>query len=103
LITVEDDSSYYFALDWSPDQKYISFNGSCSGKGCNKIYDIESQQVVWTSVGLPGAENGTYLNWAHDSKYIIVQSEGITIIDIKTGERIRNFEDLSGGVIVWTP
>ncbi len=103
LTTIKDDSRSYHSLDWSPDQQYISYVGDCSGRGCNKVFDIESQRVVWTSVGLPGAENGTYLNWSHDSKYIIVQSEGITIIDIKTGERICDFEDLSGSVIVWTP
>jgi hypothetical protein len=103
LITVEDDSRSYHSLDWSPDQKYISFRGFCSERSCNKIYDTESQQVVWTSEGLPGAENGTFLNWSYDSKYIVVQSEGITIIDIETSESVRNFKDLGGGVIVWSP
>ncbi len=99
LITVEDDSSYYYALDWSPNQKFISFHGKCSVKGCDKIYDILSRQVIWTSAGF----SGTFLYWSYDSRYIVVLSEGITIIDIKTGESIRNFRDLSGGVIVWTP
>lgn len=103
LIAVEDDSRSYHSLDWSPDQKYLSFAGHCSIKGCNKVFDIGQQQVVWTSEGLPGAENGTYLNWSYDSNYIIVQSEGLTIIDISTGERIRNLNDLEGNVIVWAP
>lgn len=103
LIAVEDDSQSYQSLDWSPDQKYLSFAGHCSIKGCNKVFDIRQQQVVWTSEGLPGAENGTYLNWSYDSNYIIVQSAGLTIIDIRTGERLRSFQDIEGSVIVWAP
>lgn len=103
LIPIEDDSRSYYSLDWSPDSQYISFVGYCFERSCNKVFDIESQQVVWTSVGLPGAENGTYLNWSYDSNYIAVQSEGITIIDIETGERIRILKDLNAGVIVWAP
>ncbi len=103
LFTIGDDSRWYHSLDWSPDQQYISYVGKCSGRGCNKVFDIGLQRVVWTSVGLPSAENSTYLNWSPDSKYIVVQSEGITIIDIKTGKKIRNFKDIRGGVIAWTP
>ena len=78
-------------------------NNGHSTNSCICRLGIESQQVVWTSVGLPGAENGTYLNWSYDSNYIAVQSEGITIIDIETGERIRILKDLNAGVIVWAP
>lgn len=103
LNTIEDDSRYYSSLDWSPNQKYLSFLGSCSAMACNKVFDIGLQEVVWTSEGLPDAENGTYLNWSFDSNYVIVQSEGLTVIDISRGKRIRNFKDLEGGVIIWAP
>jgi dipeptidyl aminopeptidase/acylaminoacyl peptidase len=102
LIAVEDDPSQ--AWDWSPDQRYISFVGRCSSGSCNKVFDIESQQVVWTSQGLPGFErNATYLTWSYDSKYIVVLADGTMIIDIETGERIRHFKDLKSAVIVWSP
>jgi hypothetical protein len=101
LIAVEENPSH--GWDWSPDQRYISFVGSCPPRSCNKVFDRESQQIVWTSRGLPGVPNATYLNWSYDSNYIVVLSEGITIIDVVTGERIRNFKDLSGGIIVWSP
>jgi hypothetical protein len=101
LIAVEDDP--YHAWDWSPDQRYISFVGRCPPGSCNKVFDRESQQVAWTSRDLPGVTNATSLNWSYDSNYIAVWSEGITIIDVETGERVRNFKDLSGAVIVWSP
>ena len=101
LIAVEDDP--YHAWDWSPDQRYISFVGRCPPRSCNKVFDRESQQVVWTSRGLPGVTNAISLGWSYDSKYIVVSADGTMIIDIETGERIRHFKDLKWAVIAWSP
>lgn len=99
----QQDVRYYSALDWSPDNRYITYFGTCATYACNLITDLASREVIWTSQVIPGLQNGTYLAWAHDSRHIALQFEGITILDLRTNEIVRQLKIPSAHVLAWLP
>lgn len=90
-------------LDWSPDGQYLAYLGTCATYACNLIIDLASREIIWSSQMIQGLQNGTYLAWSHDSQFVALQFEGITIVDLRTNKIIQQLKIPSANVLAWLP
>lgn len=107
-VRLRDSASWYSYFrnsgPWSPNNRYLAYIGDCSGQECYRIMDVESQEVVWTSQMIPGAEHLRSVTWSEDSEYIaLLTDEGLFIVHLETNEVVQQLAVPSGYVLAWLP
>lgn len=103
FIVDQQEVRHYSALDWSPDDQYIAYFGTCATYACNLVTDVVSKETAWTSQMIPGLQNGTYLAWSYDSQYVALEFEGITIVNVHTNDIVQRLDIPSASVLAWLP
>ena len=91
-------------LPWSRDNQYLAFIGECAVRDCYRIMDAINQKIIWTSEMIPNAQHVRSIMWSYNGQYItLLTDEGVFIVQVETGNVIKQLVIPSGYVLAWLP
>lgn len=98
-------STSYRHISFSPDNKFLAYEGECNGQSCIIVMDLVTQAIVWSNQGLPDhASSLASFAWSPDSHYLAINNvtQNIFIVDIFNSDIVKYIQGTEfNGIIAW--